>query len=229
MKISVVLFSLVTVTMARPNLIRLTPQTIQASAGVSASTSSSPHNIVQIIPGLPLGPNSRILDTLEVRILNSGHDAISQRIQTNSKNATGITQIISAPAAAPLGPDGQVVDTIEVSLAKAEHAAAHKNERIRLANHDAETIEARAQAQQQVDSGPNSILMATRQAQSLASINPRGTSSISSAQIIESPELHAARIAQQQAIAARQSLRLHQPVLLGLDGQIFSTSPLIVA
>lgn len=48
--------------------------------------------------------------------------------------------ILSAPLiatltpAAPVGLDGRVLDTPEVAVAKAEHAAAHLNERLKLAD-----------------------------------------------------------------------------------------------
>lgn len=48
--------------------------------------------------------------------------------------------ILSAPLianispAAPVGPDGRVLDTPEVAVARAEHAAAHLNERLKLAD-----------------------------------------------------------------------------------------------
>lgn len=42
--------------------------------------------------------------------------------------------IATLTPAAPVGPDGRVLDTPEVAVAKAEHAAAHLNERLKLAD-----------------------------------------------------------------------------------------------
>ncbi|CAL7942018.1 unnamed protein product [Xylocopa violacea] len=60
--------------------------------------------------------------------------------------------ILSAPLiatltpSAPVGPDGRVLDTPEVAVAKAEHAAAHLNERLKLADEAARSSSAGLQA-----------------------------------------------------------------------------------
>lgn len=70
--------------------------------------------------------------------------------------------LLSAPLiatlapAAPVGPDGRVLDTPEVAVAKAEHAAAHLNERLKLADEAARS----GAGLQQVQVKQSSLLIA---------------------------------------------------------------------
>lgn len=54
--------------------------------------------------------------------------------------------IATLTPAAPVGPDGRVLDTPEVAVAKAEHAAAHLNERLKLADEAARSAGPSSQA-----------------------------------------------------------------------------------
>lgn len=78
--------------------------------------------------------------TVQVHIADAGHETVTQRVQTNKQNVLGLTRIISTQDVAPVGPDGRVRDTFEVTLAKAEHEAAHRNERILLAEQEAQSV-----------------------------------------------------------------------------------------
>ncbi|XP_016919853.2 cuticle protein 18.7-like isoform X2 [Apis cerana] len=104
-----------------------------------------------LVPGAPLGPDGRVVDTPEVAVAKAAHAAAqaNERLSLANEAARSVaadlnrplvplvTNGIVAPAviqAATVGPDGRVQDTPEVAAAKAAHAAAQFNERINLAN-----------------------------------------------------------------------------------------------
>lgn len=65
----------------------------------------------------------------------------------------------------------------------------------------------------------NPLLSTTRLAQSLASLTPTGAISSSRAQLLESPELTAIRLQQQQQLRREQQLRQDLVQLQRLDSQ----------
>ncbi|XP_017881005.1 cuticle protein 18.7-like [Ceratina calcarata] len=108
---------------------------------------------LQLLPGAPIGPDGRVVDTQEVAVAKAAHAAaqVNERINLANEAARSVAAdlngqlqlvtngLIATPlavqtTAATVGPDGRVLDTPEVAAAKAAHAAAQLNERINLAN-----------------------------------------------------------------------------------------------
>ncbi|CAD1473685.1 unnamed protein product, partial [Heterotrigona itama] len=102
-----------------------------------------------LVPGAPIGPDGRVVDTPEVVVAKAAHAAAQANERINLANEAArsaaadlnrplvVANAIVAPAAlqaATVGPDGRVQDTAEVAAAKAAHAAAQINERVNLAN-----------------------------------------------------------------------------------------------
>ena len=105
--------------------------------------------------------------------------------------------LLSAPLIATLtstaavGPDGRILDTPEVAVAKAEHAAAHLNERLRLADAAARSVSAQSI---QVLAAPATILVPG------APIGPDG-------RVVDTPEVVVAK-AEHAAAQANERINL---------------------
>ncbi|XP_046480850.1 cuticle protein 18.7-like [Neodiprion pinetum] len=126
-----------------------------------------------VVPGAPIGPDGRVVDTPEVAVAKAAHTAahISEKVTLANEAvksadvvavaAPDVVSVYSAPAVlsaaygapvgyarvvpgAPIGPDGRVVDTPEVAVAKAAHTAAHINEKVTLVNEAAKNFAAPA-------------------------------------------------------------------------------------
>ncbi|KZC07868.1 hypothetical protein WN55_09854 [Dufourea novaeangliae] len=116
------------------------------SSGVLQATVVRPSSLVVsaptvLIPGAPVGPDGRVVDTQEVAIAKAAHAAaqVNERINLANEAARRVVPLvasglIAAIPGAAVGPDGRVLDTPEVAAAKAAHAAAQINERISLVN-----------------------------------------------------------------------------------------------
>ncbi|XP_015429393.1 PREDICTED: cuticle protein 18.7-like [Dufourea novaeangliae] len=124
------------------------------SSGVLQATVVRPSSLVVsaptvLIPGAPVGPDGRVVDTQEVAIAKAAHAAaqVNERINLANEAARSVAAdvnrrvvplvasgLIAAIPGAAVGPDGRVLDTPEVAAAKAAHAAAQINERISLVN-----------------------------------------------------------------------------------------------
>ncbi|KAF3420334.1 hypothetical protein E2986_08909 [Frieseomelitta varia] len=102
-----------------------------------------------LVPGAPIGPDGRVVDTPEVAVAKAAHAAAQANERASLANEAArsaaadlnrslvVANAIVSPAAlqaATVGPDGRVQDTPEVAAAKAAHAAAQINERVNLAN-----------------------------------------------------------------------------------------------
>ncbi|XP_034185404.1 uncharacterized protein LOC117606705 isoform X1 [Osmia lignaria lignaria] len=104
-----------------------------------------------LVPGAPIGPDGRVLDTPEVAVARAAHAAaqVNERINLANEAARSAAadlnrhtfrQVVPVVTngilirGATIGPDGRVQDTQEVAAARAAHAAAQINERINLAN-----------------------------------------------------------------------------------------------
>ncbi|CAK9803064.1 hypothetical protein ANTQUA_LOCUS3566 [Anthophora quadrimaculata] len=101
-----------------------------------------------LVPGAPIGPDGRVVDTPEVAVAKAAHAAaqVHERVNLANEAARSIAADLTRPLvplvangivatpAATVGPDGRIRDTPEVAAAKAAHAAAQLNERINLAN-----------------------------------------------------------------------------------------------
>ncbi|XP_043602058.1 cuticle protein 18.7-like [Bombus pyrosoma] len=103
-----------------------------------------------LVPGAPIGPDGRVVDTPEVAVAKAAHAAaqVNERINLANEAVRSVAADLNRPLvplvassivapvvqAATVGPDGRVQDTLEVAAAKAAHAAAQINERINLAN-----------------------------------------------------------------------------------------------
>ncbi|XP_043260792.1 uncharacterized protein LOC122402236 [Colletes gigas] len=99
-----------------------------------------------LVPGAPLGPDGRVVDTQEVAVAKAVHAAaqVNERVSLANEAARSVAADLNRPLV-PLvanglvtlpsvGLDGRVRDTADVAAAKAAHAAAQINERINLAN-----------------------------------------------------------------------------------------------
>ncbi|XP_076183695.1 uncharacterized protein LOC143155159 [Ptiloglossa arizonensis] len=124
-------------------------------SSVSLQTVVNPGSLVVtgpslLVPGAPLGPDGRVVDTQEVAVAKAAH-AVAQaneRISLANEAARSVAVDLNRPLVpivtnglvtpvvpgATVGPDGRVQDTPEVAAAKAAHAVAQINERINLAN-----------------------------------------------------------------------------------------------
>ncbi|XP_034185405.1 uncharacterized protein LOC117606705 isoform X2 [Osmia lignaria lignaria] len=100
-----------------------------------------------LVPGAPIGPDGRVLDTPEVAVARAAHAAaqVNERINLANEAARSAAADLNRQVVpvvtngilirgATIGPDGRVQDTQEVAAARAAHAAAQINERINLAN-----------------------------------------------------------------------------------------------
>ncbi|CAK9806476.1 hypothetical protein ANTPLA_LOCUS4903 [Anthophora plagiata] len=111
-----------------------------------------------LVPGAPIGPDGRVIDTPEVAVAKAAHAAaqVHERVNLANEAARSIAADLARPLvplvangivatpvvpAATVGPDGRIQDTPEVAAAKAAHAAAQLNERINLANEAARSSE----------------------------------------------------------------------------------------
>ncbi|XP_076236048.1 uncharacterized protein LOC143180303 [Calliopsis andreniformis] len=134
----------------------------QARAAVNAATLLVTAPTV-LVPGAPLGPDGRVVDTAEVTVAKAAHAAaqVNERINLANEAARSVAADLARPlvlasglvgpvlqAAATVGPDGRVQDTPEVAAAKAAHANAQLNERVNLANEAARSSGAVVAARQ---------------------------------------------------------------------------------
>lgn len=103
-----------------------------------------------LVPGAPLGPDGRVVDTADVVVAKAAHAAaqVNERINLANEAARSVAADLTRPVVsvlsngvvstvvpgAAVGPDGRVQDTPEVAAAKAAHANTQLNERINLAN-----------------------------------------------------------------------------------------------
>ncbi|XP_054009909.1 cuticle protein 18.7-like [Hylaeus anthracinus] len=121
----------------------------EAARSVSASVQTlvQPGSVVLagpslLVPGAPIGPDGRVVDTAEVAVAKAAHAAAqtNERINLANEAARSVAADLNRPLLASvvrgsaIGIDGRVLDTPEVAAAKAAHAAAQINERITLAN-----------------------------------------------------------------------------------------------
>ncbi|EZA59201.1 hypothetical protein X777_15843 [Ooceraea biroi] len=105
---------------------------------------------------------------------------------------------------APLGVDGRVVDTPEVAVAKAAHAAAHANERLKLAREAA-----RSGASDSSEIADRADVGATPE----ATIGPDG-------RILDTPEVAAARTAHEKINLANEIARTSDTLARLADGAV---------
>lgn len=125
-----------------------------SSAGLQAIVKQSSLVVATpniLVPGAPLGPDGRVVDTPEVAVAKAAHAAAqaNERFNLANEAARSVAADLNRPLVplvtnglvaqqvvqpATVGPDGRVQDTPEVAAAKAAHAAAQFNERINLAN-----------------------------------------------------------------------------------------------
>ncbi|XP_031830389.1 uncharacterized protein LOC116426066 [Nomia melanderi] len=123
---------------ARSSLAPLQPAVINPASVVVGAPAAV------LIPGAPLGPDGRVVDTAEVAVAKAAHAAaqVNERISLANEAARSVAADLTRPLVvgvstvpgATVGPDGRVQDTPEVAAAKAAHAAAQINERLNLAN-----------------------------------------------------------------------------------------------
>ncbi|XP_014218735.1 uncharacterized protein LOC106647010 [Copidosoma floridanum] len=228
-KCFLILSALLSVSVARPSVLQVNPlANLQARASASASSSLPQQlTLLRLLPNnVPLDPDSRAFEALED---NSEQEATGHRVQANlardgSRNILSWSPLLSASSSASASSslsDGRIFDSLEPSL----NQPAQRDEQLRSSGHSAQS-----QSQQHVSGGPGSLLSATRLSQSLASLSPTGASSSSSVQVLESPELSAARAAlqhQQAVLWPRDSSAGRLPLIIGNDGEIV-TAPLIL-
>ncbi|KAK1123711.1 hypothetical protein K0M31_008408 [Melipona bicolor] len=152
-----------------------------------------------LVPGAPIGPDGRVVDTPEVTVAKAAHAAaqVNERINLANEAARSaaadlnrpliVANAIVSPAAlqaATVGPDGRVQDTPEVAAAKTAHAVAQINERVNLAN---EAVRSSATL---VTAGPTAAAVTVPLAVAVpgAPLGPDG-------RVQDTPEVAAARIA----------------------------------
>lgn len=104
--------------------------------------------------------------------------------------------IATLTPAAPVGPDGRVLDTPEVAVAKAEHAAAHLNERLKLADEAARSGGVPSSSQATVTIKQPSLLVAAP-----ASVLVPGAPLGPDGRVVDTPEVAVAKAAHAAAQA----------------------------
>lgn len=104
--------------------------------------------------------------------------------------------IATLTPAAPVGPDGRVLDTPEVAVAKAEHAAAHLNERLKLADEAARSGGVPSSSQATVTLKQPSLLVAAP-----ASVLVPGAPLGPDGRVVDTPEVAVAKAAHAAAQA----------------------------
>ncbi|XP_076757477.1 uncharacterized protein LOC143427323 [Xylocopa sonorina] len=134
--------------------LKLADEAARSSAGLQAIVKQSSLVVATpsiLVPGAPLGPDGRVVDTPEVAVAKAAHAAAqaNERFNLANEAARSVAADLNRPLVplvanglvaqqvvqpAQVGPDGRVQDTPEVAAAKAAHAAAQFNERINLAN-----------------------------------------------------------------------------------------------